>query len=200
MKPHERASVSQQIHDSAVVDDGAIIGSGTRIWHFCHVSESAVIGDNCSLGQNVFVANQVVIGSNVRIQNNVSIYEGVRIEDDVFIGPSVVFTNVKNPRAFVSRRDEYFETIIKRGASLGANSTIVCGVVVQEFGFVGAGAVVTADVPAYSLVVGTPARRVGWVSQAGERLDLPVVGEGKTRCPRAGDTYFLTGDVLTREG
>jgi len=174
-------------HETAVVDAGAEVGDGTRIWHFCHISAGARIGAKCSFGQNVFVGNRVVVGNNVRVQNNVSIYDNVVLEDDVFCGPSMVFTNVYNPRAAVSRKDEYRDTIIRRGATLGANSTIVCGVTVGEYAFIGAGAVVNRDVPPFALYVGVPARRIGWMSHAGERLG------GDLRCPREGRQYRLAG-------
>lgn len=157
-------------HETAIIDAGARIGSGTRIWHWVHVCGGALIGRNCSLGQNVFVANKVVIGDNVKIQNNVSVYDDVTLEDDVFCGPSMVFTNVINPRSHVSRKDEYLSTVVKRGATLGANSTVVCGHTIGEYAFVGAGAVVTQDVPAHALMVGVPAKRIGWICKCGERL------------------------------
>lgn len=187
-------------HQSAVIDDGAIIGKGTRIWHFVHVCASARIGRQCVLGQNVFVANNVVIGDRVKIQNNVSVYEGVELGDEVFCGPSMVFTNVINPRAFVERKDEFRRTRVGRGASLGANCTVICGVTIGEYALVGAGAVVTRDVPAYALVVGMPARVIGWVSREGERLDLPVSGRGEATCRRSGERYRLDGDVLLPVG
>nr|MDQ3081009.1 N-acetyltransferase [Gemmatimonadota bacterium] len=158
------------VHESAFVDDGASIGGGTKVWHFCHVLPGAIIGERCSLGQNVVVMSGVLIGNNVKIQNNVSVYEGVELEDDVFCGPSMVFTNVVNPRSHVSRRNEYRRTLVKRGATIGANATIVCGATLGEYAFVGAGSVVTGDVAAYALVVGVPARRKGWMCQCGERL------------------------------
>jgi UDP-2-acetamido-3-amino-2,3-dideoxy-glucuronate N-acetyltransferase len=161
------------IHETAIVDPGATIGEGTRVWHWVHICSGARIGGGCSLGQNVFVADGVVIGDNVKIQNNVSVYEGVTLEDDVFCGPSMVFTNVVNPRSAVPRRDEYRKTLVRTGATLGANCTIVCGVTIGRFAFVAAGAVVTKDVPDYALVAGVPARRIGWMSEAGERLDEP---------------------------
>jgi UDP-2-acetamido-3-amino-2,3-dideoxy-glucuronate N-acetyltransferase len=173
------------VHESAYVDDGATIGVGTRVWHFCHVLGGAVIGERCSLGQNVVVMNGTRIGDNVKIQNNVSIYEGVELEDDVFCGPSMVFTNVMNPRSHVSRKSEYRRTLVKRGASIGANATIVCGSTLGAYAFIGAGAVVAKDVPAYALMVGVPARRIGWMCQCGERL--PDSGSG--RCAACGSTY-----------
>ena len=186
------------IHDSAIVDDGAAIGSGSRIWHFVHVCPEAVIGERCSLGQNVFVGNKVRIGDNVKIQNNVSVYDNVTLEDDVFCGPSMVFTNVHNPRSAVTRKDEYRDTVVRRGATLGANCTIVCGAEIGEHAFVGAGAVVTGNVPDHALVVGVPARQVGWMSAFGERLDLPLEGVGEATCPHTGDRYSLQGTLVTR--
>lgn len=185
------------IHPSAIVDDGAQLGDGTRVWHFAHVSPGARIGARCSLGQGVYVGNDVVIGDNVKIQNNVSVYDAVTLEDDVFCGPSMVFTNVFNPRSAVVRKAEYRRTLVKRGATLGANCTVVCGTTVGEHAFVGAGAVVSRDVPAFALVVGVPARRIGWMSRHGERLDLPASGSGEAACPATGDRYRLAGDVLT---
>ena len=185
-------------HDTAIIDDGARLGPGTRVWHFSHVCAGARIGAGCSLGQNVFVGNDVVIGSGVKIQNNVSVYDAVTLEDDVFCGPSVVFTNVYNPRAAVPRKSEYLRTVVKRGATLGANCTIVCGTTVGEHAFIGAGSVVNRDVPAFALMVGVPARRIGWMSRHGERLGLPVRGEGEASCPATGERYRLRGDVLTR--
>lgn len=179
------------IHPTAIVDDGATLGEGTRIWHWVHVCGGARIGANCSLGQNVFVGNGVVIGDNVKIQNNVSVYDAVTLEDDVFCGPSMVFTNVFNPRAAVVRKSEYRPTLVRRGATLGANSTIVCGTTVGRYAFVGAGAVVTRDVPDYALVVGVPGVQIGWMSRHGERLELPVEGDGEAACPATGERYRL---------
>lgn len=184
------------IHESAIVDSGAMLGEGTRVWHFCHISAGAVIGKHCSFGQNVFVANNVTIGDNVKVQNNVSIYDNVHLESDVFCGPSMVFTNVYNPRSHVSRKDEYRDTCVRQGATLGANCTIVCGSTIGRFAFVGAGAVVNADVPDFALVVGVPARRIGWMSAAGQRLDLPAQGNGEASCPQTGMRYRLAGDRL----
>lgn len=186
------------VHPSAVVDPGADIGTGTKVWHFTHVSATARIGRQCVLGQNVFVGDRVTVGDRVKIQNNVSVYAGVVIEDDVFCGPSMVFTNVINPRAFVERKDEFRTTHLGRGASLGANCTIVCGVSIGEYALVGAGAVVTRDVPAYALVTGIPARIAGWVSREGETLELPAEGRAEARCPRSGDLYRLEGQRLHR--
>ena len=190
--------MSATIHSSAIVDAGAQLGEGTRVWHFAHVSAGARIGAGCSLGQGVYVGNDVSIGDNVKIQNNVSVYDAVTLEDDVFCGPSMVFTNVHNPRSAVPRKSEYRATLIKRGATLGANCTIVCGVTVGEYAFVGAGAVVSRDVPAYALMVGVPARRIGWMSGHGERLALPSRGQGEAACPATGERYRLDGEELTR--
>lgn len=185
------------IHSSAIVDPGATIGEGSRIWHFVHVCGGAVIGRHCSLGQNVFVGNRVRIGDNVKIQNNVSVYDNVTLEDDVFCGPSMVFTNVYNPRSAVSRKDEYRDTVVRRGATLGANCTIVCGIEIGEHAFVGAGALVNRNVPAFALMLGVPARHAGWMSRFGERLPLPLEGEGEAVCPHTGDRYRLAGRALT---
>lgn len=187
-------------HETAVIDEGASIGDGSSIWHFCHICAGAIIGERCSFGQNVFVANSVRIGDNVKVQNNVSVYDNVVLEDDVFCGPSMVFTNVYNPRAHVSRKSEYRDTIVRRGATLGANCTIVCGTTIGEYAFVGAGSLVNRDVPAYALVVGVPARQIGWMSGAGCRLDLPVSGVGEAKCPESGARYRLDGTTLTSLG
>jgi UDP-2-acetamido-3-amino-2,3-dideoxy-glucuronate N-acetyltransferase len=184
------------VHESAYVDDGATIGAGTKVWHFCHVLGGAVIGERCSLGQNVVVMNGTRVGNNVKIQNNVSIYEGVELEDDVFCGPSMVFTNVLNPRSHVSRRNEYRRTLVRRGATIGANATIVCGTTLGEYAFIGAGAVVVADALDYALMVGVPARRIGWMCQCGERL--PDSGRGT--CAACGSTYEPDGDGIRRTG
>jgi UDP-2-acetamido-3-amino-2,3-dideoxy-glucuronate N-acetyltransferase len=173
-------------HESSYIDDGAVIGAGTKIWHFCHVLPGAVIGERCNLGQNVVVMGGARLGNNVKVQNNVSIYEGVTLEDDVFCGPSCVFTNVVNPRSHVPRKSEYQPTLVRRGASIGANATVVCGVTLGEYSFIGAGAVVNADVPAYALMVGVPARRIGWMCQCGERLDLV---NGAAKCEACGAGY-----------
>lgn len=187
-----------QIHDSAIVDDGARIGKGSRVWHFVHVCAGAHIGENVSLGQNVFVGNKVKIGDRCKIQNNVSVYDNVTLEEGVFCGPSMVFTNVYNPRALIERKDEYKDTLVKRGASLGANCTIICGVTIGEHAFVGAGAVVKSDVPDFALMVGVPAKQIGWMSAYGEKLDLPLSGDAQTTCPHTGDIYSLKNGVVTR--
>ncbi|MDO6564002.1 acyltransferase [Amphritea sp. 1_MG-2023] len=187
-----------QIHDSAIVDEGAEIGLGTRIWHFVHICGGARIGRYCSLGQNVFVANNVVIGDNCKIQNNVSVYDNVTLEDGVFCGPSMVFTNVYNPRALVERKNEYRNTVVKKGATLGANCTIVCGVTIGKFAFIGAGAVVKHDVPPYALMVGVPAKQIGWMSEFGEQLDLPVTGEAEAVCLHTQEKYVLANKVVKK--
>jgi len=183
------------IHPSAIVDDGAQIGDATRVWHFVHVCSGARIGPACSLGQGVFVGNDVHIGRNVKIQNNVSVYDAVTLEDDVFCGPSMVFTNVHNPRSAVVRKNEYRPTLVRRGATLGANCTVVCGVTIGRWAFVGAGAVVSRNLPDFALAVGVPARQIGWVSRHGERLDLPLSGDAKAACPATGETYTLQSGV-----
>lgn len=184
-------------HETAIVDAGAQIGAGTRVWHWVHVCCGAVIGEKCSLGQNVFIGNKVIIGNNVKVQNNVSVYDNVTMEDDVFCGPSMVFTNVYNPRSAVTRKDEYRDTLVKRGATLGANCTIVCGVTVGEYSFVGAGSVINKDVPAFALMVGVPAKQIGWMSRFGERIDLPLNGEGEYICPHTNDKYILRGSSVS---
>lgn len=185
-------------HESAIVDEGAQIGEGSRVWHFVHVCSGAKIGKGVSLGQNVFVGNKVEIGDRCKIQNNVSVYDNVYLEEGVFCGPSMVFTNVYNPRSLIERKDQYRDTRVKRGASLGANCTIVCGVTIGAYAFVGAGAVLNKDVPDYALVVGVPAKRIGWMSEFGEQLDLPVSGEGEVVCEHTGARYTLVGDRVTR--
>jgi len=184
-------------HELACVDEGAIIGDDTRIWHFSHICSHARIGSACTLGQNVYIGSKAVIGNNVKIQNNVSVYDGVVLEDDVFCGPSVVFTNVHNPRAFIERKNEYRPTLVGRGATLGANCTIRCGVKIGPYALVGAGTVVLRDVPDFALVAGNPAKQIGWVSRSGEKLGLPVAGSGEETCPVGGETYRLEGASLT---
>jgi UDP-2-acetamido-3-amino-2,3-dideoxy-glucuronate N-acetyltransferase len=186
------------IHPTAIIDPGASIGEDCRIWHWVHISSRAVIGRRCSFGQNVYVGNEVVIGDNCKIQNNVSIYDAVTLEDDVFCGPSMVFTNVYNPRSAVVRKDEYRPTLVKRGATLGANCTIVCGTTIGAFAFIGAGAVVNKDVKPYALMAGVPARHIGWMSEHGERLDLPLSGSGSATCPGSGVRYQLKDGVVSR--
>ncbi|MES1162344.1 MAG: acyltransferase [Rhizobacter sp.] len=182
------------IHPTAIVDDGAVLGADCRVWHFVHISAGARIGAGCSFGQNVFIANDVVIGDNVKIQNNVSVYDAVTLEDDVFCGPSVVFTNVHNPRAAVVRKSEYRPTLVRRGATLGANCTIVCGTTIGRHAFVGAGAVVSRDVADFALVVGVPAKAIGWMSRHGERLTF---GDGHAACPATGERYVLRDGVCS---
>lgn len=192
-------SGNAEVHPTACVDTGASLGAGSRIWHFCHVCSGAVLGEGVSLGQNVYVAGGVVIGAGCKVQNNVSLYTGVRLEPDVFCGPSVVFTNVRNPRAAVDRSSQFQSTVVSQGATLGANCTVLCGVRVGRFAFVGAGAVVRQDVPEHALVVGVPARQVGWVSEHGEKLSLPLTGEGECRCPATGVRYRLTNEGVRRD-
>lgn len=188
-------------HETAIVDEGAEIGEDTRIWHWTHVCAGAKIGGKCSLGQNVFIGNKVVIGNNVRIQNNVSVYDNVILEDDVFCGPSMVFTNVYNPRSAISRKDQYRNTAVKKGATLGANCTIVCGITIGKYSFIGAGAVVNRDVPDYALMVGIPARQIGWMSEYGEQLDLPIKGHGHiTLCHNTSSKYELVNDQCIKVG
>jgi UDP-2-acetamido-3-amino-2,3-dideoxy-glucuronate N-acetyltransferase len=191
--------MDQLIHASAVIDSGAALGEGTRVWHFSHVCGGARIGAGCSLGQNVFIANDVVVGARVKIQNNVSVYDAVVIEDDVFCGPSMVFTNVYNPRSAVVRKDEYRRTVVRRGATIGANATIVCGVTIGQYAFIAAGAVVNRDVPAFALMTGVPARQSGWMSRHGERLALGVAANGKASCPHTGDVYTVRNGECTLE-
>lgn len=194
MKPEPN---DPQVHPTAIIDPGASIGAGSRIWHWVHVCGGAVIGEGCSLGQNVFVGNRVVIGNRVKIQNNVSVYDNVTLEDEVFCGPSMVFTNVYNPRAAIERKSEFRNTLVRRGATLGANCTIVCGVTIGEYAFVGAGAVVKDDVPDYALTVGVPARQIGWMSRYGERLDLPLSGNADVVCPHTGARYLLRDGICS---
>jgi len=185
-------------HESAIVDNGAQIGNDSRVWHFVHVCAGAQIGERVSLGQNVFVGNKVTIGNECKIQNNVSIYDNVHLGDRVFCGPSMVFTNVYNPRSGIERKDEYLDTIIKCGATLGANCTIVCGVTIGSFAFVGAGAVINKDVKDYALVVGVPAKQVGWMSEYGEQLELPLLGSSRAICKHTGNVYELIDGILKR--
>ena len=190
--------MTYQLHETAVVDEGAVIGDGSRVWHFVHVCSGAVIGKGVSLGQNVFVGNKVTIGDYCKIQNNVSVYDNVHLEEGVFCGPSMVFTNVYNPRALVERKDEYRGTSVKKGATLGANCTVVCGVTIGEYAFIAAGAVVVKDVKPYALMTGVPARHVGWMSAFGEKLELPLDGIGEAVCQHTGATYILNGSEVTR--
>lgn len=190
--------MSFTVHPSAIVDPGAQIGDGSRVWHFAHVCGGAKIGRNVSLGQNVFVGNRVSIGHDCKIQNNVSVYDNVTLEDGVFCGPSMVFTNVYNPRSFVERKNEYRDTLVQRGATLGANCTIVCGVTVGKFAFVGAGAVINRNVPDYALVVGVPGKQIGWMSEFGEQLPLPLRGSGEAICTHTGAIYRLQDNQLTK--
>jgi UDP-2-acetamido-3-amino-2,3-dideoxy-glucuronate N-acetyltransferase len=190
--------MSYTAHPTAVIDEGAQIGESSRIWHFVHICSGARIGRGVSLGQNVFVGNRVTIGDSCKIQNNVSVYDNVTLEDGVFCGPSMVFTNVYNPRSLIDRKGEYRKTLVKQGATLGANCTIICGATIGEFAFVGAGAVVKSDVPAYALVVGVPARQIGWMSEFGEQLQLPLMGSARTICPHTGAVYVLEGSCVTR--
>lgn len=186
-------------HETAIVDAGAEIGDSCRVWHWAHICSGAKIGKGVSLGQNVFVGNKVTIGDNCKIQNNVSVYDNVHLEEGVFCGPSMVFTNVYNPRSLLERKDQYRDTIVKKGATLGANCTIVCGISIGEFAFIGAGAVVNKNVPAYALMVGVPAKQKGWMSEFGEQIDLPLDGEGEFICPHTGDIYTLDGKTLSKK-
>lgn len=183
-------------HETAIIDEGAAIGTGTKIWHFCHIMSKAKIGNNCNIGQNVMIANQVEIGNGVKVQNNVSVYEGVVLEDDVFIGPSVVFTNVKNPRSFINRKEQFVKTLVRKGASIGANATIICGNTIGNYALVGAGAVITKEVKPYSLVMGNPAEHVGWVSEYGHTLNFNV--SQITACPESGEKYQLVDNQITK--
>lgn len=186
-------------HDSAIVDDGAIIGEGSRVWHFVHVCGGAKIGKGVSLGQNVFVGNKVIIDDHCKVQNNVSVYDNVILEEGVFCGPSMVFTNVYNPRSLIERKDEYRDTLVKKGATLGANCTIVCGVTIGEYAFVGAGAVINKDVKPYALMVGVPAKQIGWMSEYGEQLNLPITGNGQVKCSHTDAQYVLRDSLLYKE-
>jgi len=185
-----------QIHPTAIIDEGAQIGDNSRVWHWAHVCSGAKIGQGVSLGQNVFVGNKVTIGDRCKIQNNVSVYDNVNLEEGVFCGPSMVFTNVYNPRALIERKDQYRDTLVKKGATLGANCTIVCGITIGEYAFVAAGAVVTSDVKPYALMVGVPAKQIGWMSQYGEQIPMPLVGEADYVCPHTAQRYLLKGDVM----
>jgi UDP-2-acetamido-3-amino-2,3-dideoxy-glucuronate N-acetyltransferase len=189
--------MNYQVHGTAIVDDGAQIGVNSRIWQWVHVCAGAQIGSGVSLGQGVFVGNKVIIGDKCKIQNNVSVYDNVYLEEGVFCGPSMVFTNVYNPRSLIERKDEYRDTFVKKGATLGANCTIVCGATIGEFAFIAAGAVVNKDVPAYALMVGIPAKQIGWMSEYGEKLNLPVFGNAQTTCEQTGQKYHLKDDKLT---
>lgn len=191
--------MNYSVHPSAIVDEGAQIGEGSRIWHFVHVCAGAKIGRGVSLGQNVFVGNKVVIGDQCKVQNNVSVYDNVTLEEGVFCGPSMVFTNVYNPRSLIERKSEYRDTLVKKGATLGANCTVVCGVTIGAYAFVGAGAVVNKDVPDYALMVGVPAKQIGWMSEFGEQLDLPLKGEGQVVCAHSGKNYVLNGTIVTQQ-
>ena len=186
------------VHDTSIVDEGAELGDGSKIWHFSHISSGAKIGKSCKFGQNVFVGNKVLIGNNVKVQNNVSIYDNVIIEDDVFLGPSMVFTNVYNPRSEVDRKNQYKTTIVRKGSSIGANATIVCGIEIGQYSFIGAGAVVNKNVKPYALIVGVPGKQIGWMSAFGERIKLPLYGEGEWVCNSTKDKYFLLGSTIKR--
>ena len=186
------------IHPTAIVDDGAQIGEGSRIWHWVHICSGAKIGKGVSLGQNVFVGNKVTIGDRCKIQNSVSVYDNVTLEEGVFCGPSMVFTNVYNPRSLIERKDEYRNTLVQKGATLGANCTIVCGITIGQFAFIGAGALINKDVKAYALMIGVPAKQIGWMSEFGEQIPLPLTGEGSYICPHNGQQYILENDNLKR--
>lgn len=191
--------MSISVHPSAIIDKGAKIGEGSRIWHFVHVCGGAEVGKNVSMGQGVFIGNKVTIGDNCKIQNNVSVYDNVHLEEGVFCGPSMVFTNVYNPRSFVDRKDEYKDTLVSRGATLGANCTIVCGVKIGKFAFIGAGAVVNKNIKPYALVVGVPGKQIGWMSEHGKQIPLPLSGSGEYICEATGDVYKLDNDILIKE-
>lgn len=186
-------------HPSAIVDDGAQIGEDSRVWHFVHVCGGAKIGKGVSLGQNVFIGNKVIIGDYCKVQNNVSVYDNVTLEEGVFCGPSMVFTNVYNPRSLIERKDQYLNTLVKKGATLGANCTIICGVTIGEYSFVGAGAVVNKDVPAYALTVGVPAKQIGWMSEFGEQLNIPLTGQAEAICEHTGAIYRLDNKIVTKQ-
>jgi UDP-2-acetamido-3-amino-2,3-dideoxy-glucuronate N-acetyltransferase len=188
--------MNYSVHETAIIDKGAEIGPGSRVWHWVHVCSGAKIGADVSLGQNVFVGNKAVIGDKCKIQNNVSIYDNVFLEEGIFCGPSMVFTNVYNPRSLIERKDDYKDTVVKKGASLGANCTIICGVTIGTFAFIGAGALVNKDVPPYAMMVGVPARQIGWMSQYGEKLDLPLKGNAQTTCENTGQKYQLKDSVI----
>ena len=190
------SSSNVSVHETAIVDEGARIGEGSRIWHWVHICSGAKIGKAVSLGQNVFVGNNVVIGDKCKIQNNVSVYDNVQLEEGVFCGPSMVFTNVYNPRSLIERKNEYRNTLVKKGATLGANCTIVCGVTIGEYAFIGAGAVVTKDAPPYALLVGVPAKQIGWISEYGEKLDLPLTGDAEAFCEHTGQKYILSNSTV----
>ncbi|MGE5521140.1 MAG: DapH/DapD/GlmU-related protein [Candidatus Dadabacteria bacterium] len=190
--------MNYKAHETAIIDEGARLGEGSQVWHFSHIMSGAIIGNNCNIGQNVFIASGVVLGNGVKVQNNVSLYSGVTCEDDVFLGPSCVFTNVINPRSAISRKDQYASTTIMKGATIGANSTIICGHNIGKFAFVGAGAVVTKEVADYALVVGNPARQIGWMSEYGERLEFDIMN--KAICPGTGETYLLENGKLKKVG
>lgn len=187
------------IHSTAIVDKGAIIGDGSRVWHFVHICSGAEIGKDVSLGQNVFVGNKVFIGDKCKVQNNVSVYDNVYLEEGVFCGPSMVFTNVVNPRSLIERKDEFKNTLIKKGASLGANCTILCGLTIGKFAFIGAGAVVNKDVPDFALMVGVPAKQIGWMSEYGEQLDLPLYGNSQTTCKHTGEIYYINNNQVSKK-
>lgn len=185
-------------HETAIIDDGAKIGAGTKIWHWVHVCKTAQIGQQCSLGQNVFIGEHAMLGNNIKVQNNVSVYDGVEIEDDVFCGPSMVFTNVYNPRSVIERKSEYRPTKVKKGATLGANCTIICGNTIGKYAFIGAGTVVNKSVPDYALVVGVPAKQIGWMSEFGEQLTLPLTGQAIVQCPNSEQIYQLNDNTVAR--